>query len=124
MIKTFLFEISPIQNAILAVLGKNRELRALESKYSVVGEVNPPPLSPFTMALNGVVDAPVNGGILMYRKVFLNGGEGEDVKRLENGVREQEGVIERCLEVHERLVGEVMRPLHDSLVGLFMRNYR
>jgi hypothetical protein len=75
--QTFVFEISPIENAILAVRGKNRELVYLESKYSALAsktessmhELN---VSPFTMALNGVVDAPVNGGIPLYKKVFLN----------------------------------------------------
>lgn len=72
-------EISPIENAVFAMEKKNQELLDLEQKYalylrngerrpSTAGSVN---ISPFSMALNGAVDAPVNGGVALYRKAFL-----------------------------------------------------
>lgn len=74
--------ISPIENAVAAVENKNKELESLERKYSVylpkhgnsnnngrrVSSIN---INPFSMSLNGAVDAPVNGGIPLYKKAFL-----------------------------------------------------
>ena len=48
------------------------------------------------MSLNGAIDAPVNGGINMYKSSFLNGQYSEDhpthqelVQTLRNGIDEQ-----------------------------------
>ncbi|KAJ3127542.1 Dedicator of cytokinesis protein 4 [Nowakowskiella sp. JEL0407] len=97
VIKDFVFEISPIKNAVIAVRAKNQQLRELEVTYEELAQnagVWPPiprktvgfqteinesnnsnsniNVNPFTMAINGAVDAPVNGGLPMYRKAFLS----------------------------------------------------
>jgi hypothetical protein len=66
-------EISPIENALLDVEQKCKELTNLEVKYSVLAKTgNPVPTNALSMSLNGAVDAPVNGGISMYRQAFLS----------------------------------------------------
>lgn len=72
--------ISPIENAVVAVENKNKELESLERKYAVhipkhnrrvSGLAQSVNINPFSMSLNGAVDAPVNGGIPLYKKAFL-----------------------------------------------------
>ncbi|KAJ3335366.1 hypothetical protein HDU93_005686, partial [Gonapodya sp. JEL0774] len=80
-------ELSPIENAVIAMVNKNREIMALATKYETLSNSEksadharasgngaaakqpvaskPPPMiniNPLTMSLNGAVDAPVNGG--------------------------------------------------------------
>lgn len=77
VIKVTVVELSPIENAVFAMEQKNRELAGLERKYAQLmakknqqgsSNVN---TNPFSMALNGAVDAPVNGGVSMYKTAFL-----------------------------------------------------
>lgn len=78
VIKVQVVELSPIENAVIAMENKNREFLALERKFGGYlsqlksmqggGSVN---VNPFSMALNGAVDAPVNGGVPMYKNAFL-----------------------------------------------------
>jgi dedicator of cytokinesis protein 3 len=63
------FELSPLQTAILTLAEKNEQLNYLQKIYSKSDvEVS---LNPLTMAINGTVDALVNGGITLYRMAFL-----------------------------------------------------
>jgi hypothetical protein len=74
-------ELSPIENAVFAMEQKNSELAGLEKKYALFvaklpknqqqgsSNIN---INPFSMALNGAVDAPVNGGVPMYKTAFLS----------------------------------------------------
>ncbi|CAG8443325.1 12058_t:CDS:2 [Acaulospora colombiana] len=126
IIQTTVIEVSPIENAVSAMKTKNRELLTLETKYSAYltskggDKVNTNPLS---MSLNGAVDAPVNGGVLMYKKAFFskdflesNPDKEAFVEQLKEAIEEQVRIIDRCLNIHERLVSNEMRPLHDTLV--------
>jgi dedicator of cytokinesis protein 3 len=95
IIGTHSFEMEPIEYAIMAIAKKTKELSALSTKFASPrairkSDAHPawsrdsfdseakrnsdiqPNTSPFTMALNGAVDAPVNGGIPLYKSVFLN----------------------------------------------------
>lgn len=92
IIGTHSFEMEPIQYATMAIAKKTKELSSLSSKFSNTRAKhksdawsrdsfdseskrrsdNQPNTSPFTMALNGAVDAPVNGGIPLYKSVFLS----------------------------------------------------
>ncbi|CDS02661.1 hypothetical protein LRAMOSA00066 [Lichtheimia ramosa] len=130
-------EISPIENAVLAMENKNAELMALERKYAAYltqrskqsnVQVN---ISPFSMALNGAVDAPVNGGVSLYKKAFLTDWYWEKnpdmrswVRRLKTAINEQVEIIEHCLEIHRRLVSHDMRPFHRTLVDFFKKNFK
>jgi hypothetical protein len=73
--------ISPIENAVTAMENKNKELISLEKKYSALipkstrhytSMTQPLNINPFSMSLNGAVDAPVNGGVPLYKKAFLS----------------------------------------------------
>lgn len=74
IIHSQLIVVSPIENAVKAMENKNNELTSLEKKYSVYlnqlgTNIN---INPFSMSLNGAVDAPVNGGVPLYKKAFLS----------------------------------------------------
>ncbi|CAG8553818.1 6358_t:CDS:2 [Funneliformis caledonium] len=134
IIENTVIEVSPIENAVAAMNAKNRELKMLEAKYHAfltsskgVGKINTNPLS---MSLNGAVDAPVNGGVPMYKKAFFgddflttNPDKGVFVNQLKEAIDEQVDIIDRCLEIHDRLVSADMRPLHDTLVKFFLKNF-
>lgn len=64
-----MLELSPIENAVLTVDEKTRELETLMRRYIVLSKDRTAKLNtnPLSMALNGAVDAPVNGGIPIYR---------------------------------------------------------
>jgi len=92
----------------------------LEKKYMSQPTLN---CNPFTMALNGVVDAPVNGGVNMYRTTFFtkeyldkNPSHKEWVEQLKQELMRQVRVVNRCIEVHAEIVPPDVRPLHDKLV--------
>lgn len=67
-------ELSPIENAVDAMNKKTNELSTLNKTYSayVSNPLVTCNLNPFSMALNGAVDAPVNGGVPLYKKAFLS----------------------------------------------------
>jgi dedicator of cytokinesis protein 3 len=65
-------EISPVENALLEVAQKNKELNSLFVKYSTLAKAaQVVSTNPLSMALNGVVDTPMGGGIASYRMSFL-----------------------------------------------------
>lgn len=66
------FELSPIENAVMTVINKNKELLQLTKRFAPVTKGQDVNCNPLTMSLNGAIDAPVNGGITMYRLAFLN----------------------------------------------------
>eukprot|EP00834_Sanchytrium_tribonematis_P001136 NODE_25_length_41203_cov_0.917113.p1 type:complete len:1789 gc:universal NODE_25_length_41203_cov_0.917113:21120-26486(+) len=116
------FEYSPVENALKTMSGKNAELLALEAQFSQkdAAKLN---CNPLTMSLNGSVDAPVNGGVPMYKKAFLNDefkskfpDKAEFVPQLADAIDEQIIIISRCLDVHAKVVPPAMRPLHENLV--------
>jgi dedicator of cytokinesis protein 3 len=90
-------EISPIENALLEVEQKNKELSALNVKYSNLAKTTQVvSTNPLSMALNNVVDAPAGGGIASYRTPFMMPGyvlrypdRGESVEKLRTAVEEQ-----------------------------------
>ncbi|KAJ3274143.1 hypothetical protein HDV01_003426 [Terramyces sp. JEL0728] len=76
----------------------------------------------FTMALKGAIDAPVNGGVQMYKNAFLNENvpfEFPDKKlkpMLQQYILDQVEVISRCIYLHGNIVHNDMKPLHAELV--------
>jgi hypothetical protein len=106
VVQSMTFEVSPIENAIITMRTKTRELLAFEAKYKQYSQRNSidtmgfaapadskwsidtitsspssqsegnqttPDINvnPFSMALQGAIDAPVNGGVSMYKSAFL-----------------------------------------------------
>ncbi|KAI9359989.1 hypothetical protein DFJ73DRAFT_639746 [Zopfochytrium polystomum] len=149
--RAFIQELSPIENAVIAIRTKNRQLREFERKYEPLASGVAPTSSSssysgqstkrgsgaigrnvnlFTMALNGAVDAPVNGGIPMYRRAFLSETyrrahpkDGVLVDSLEKAINEQAEIIYRCISIHDAVVPMQMRPLHEALVASFHKNF-
>ncbi|KAI7867741.1 dedicator of cytokinesis-domain-containing protein [Spinellus fusiger] len=130
-------EVSPIENAVVAVENKNQELLELLKKYSVhLNQKRPPSgsnpvnVSPFSMALNGAVDAPVNGGVPLYRNAFFsqeywasNPEMHHWIERLKSSIDTQVKIVEQCLEAHNKLVSQDMRPFHSTLVDFYKKNF-
>ncbi|ORZ19610.1 hypothetical protein BCR42DRAFT_348262 [Absidia repens] len=125
-------EISPIENAVEAMNNKTHELITLEKNYSayLTNPRIPYNLNPFSMALNGAVDAPVNGGVPLYKKTFLspyfskkNPDMLQWVDQLKAAIDEQVVVIDRCLITHGQLVSSEMRPFHNNLIELYKKNF-
>ncbi|KAI8919215.1 hypothetical protein DFJ77DRAFT_453387 [Powellomyces hirtus] len=173
VVRVEMFELSPVENAVIAVRGKTRQLMELERRFapfamkdgaqlrrslevgsrqsgsflpaSSSDSIHPgspqqnrrtsaeiPSVNPFTMALNGAVDAPVNGGIPMYKRAFLSpeyraqaerDGTEIVVNLLERAIEEQVEVIHRCLIIHDLIVPQPMRPLHEEIIGFFAKNF-
>ncbi|CEP18425.1 hypothetical protein [Parasitella parasitica] len=131
--------ISPIENAVTAMENKNKELESLEKKYAAYLSKNgrrmssliqPVNINPFSMSLNGAVDAPVNGGVPLYKKAFLSKDYWEKnpdmrqwVYRLQNAIHDQVLIIKKCLETHNKLVSIEMRPFHTTLTEFFQKNF-
>ncbi|RKP10227.1 dedicator of cytokinesis-domain-containing protein, partial [Thamnocephalis sphaerospora] len=131
IVRTVVTELSPIENAIIAMRAKNRELLALEKKYLVCVGSGRVSCNPFTMSLNGAVNAPVNGGVKLYKQAFLqneqylrgNPDKARFIHELDDAVLEQAEVISRCLDVHGRIVPTEMIPLHENLLQFFRVNF-
>lgn len=121
-------EISPLENAINDIEAKTAELTTLEKKYSRA-KSRGTNTNRLAMALNGAVDAPVNGGIPLYRRAFLSGdGGGSDneepeVARLRDAIARQAVVISRCIKLHARLCPPEMKPFHETLERFFAENF-
>lgn len=63
---------SPIENAIHDVETRTRELQLLEVKYSSLAQTETHiPTNPLAAALNNAVDMSDDGGVVMFRQVFL-----------------------------------------------------
>ncbi|KAI8393718.1 uncharacterized protein BYT42DRAFT_609489 [Radiomyces spectabilis] len=128
-------EVSPIENAVVAMENKNRELEELQKKYMVYVVQSRPPsgpinINPFSMALNGAVDAPVNGGVPLYKKAFLTTEYWEQhpdmrpwIGRLRAAIDDQVRIISDCLDTHSKIVSPEMRPFHNTLIDFFKKNF-
>jgi dedicator of cytokinesis protein 3 len=95
-------EISPVEIALAEVVQKNKELAALNMKYSSLAKTaQVVSTNPLSMALNSVVDAPAGGGISSYRPSFMtpdyvttHPDRGESVDKLRSGIDQQ--VCNQC----------------------------
>ena len=147
-------EISPIESALQDVEQKTRELAALNIRYSALSKTAQVlSTNPLAMTLNGVVDAPVNGGIARYRQAFLTPAylirypeRAEDVERLRNSIDEQVRrhifvemtadlfarsfvssqvrVIDHCLRLHGQLCPPEMLAFHETMEKWFRKNFQ
>jgi hypothetical protein len=65
-------DLSPVENALLEVELKNKDMNALNMKYSTLAKTaQVVSTNPLSMALNNVVDTPAGGGVASYRTLFL-----------------------------------------------------
>ncbi|KAI0268791.1 cytoplasmic protein [Gloeopeniophorella convolvens] len=124
-------EISPIENALLDVEQKNKELDALSLRYSSLAKMAQViSTNPLSMALNGVVDAPAGGGTPSYRKTFLapdyvtrHPDRIEFVEKLRAAVDQQVRIIDSCLRLHGQLCPPEMLAFHETLEKFFRKNF-
>lgn len=73
ILTTDVVEISPLENALTEVEEKTKELASLKAKYDALAKTSQPvSTNALAMALNSVVDAPLNAGIASYRNVFFD----------------------------------------------------
>ena len=150
-------ETSPIENAIKNIRDKNRELETLERRYrsmvtdlssglanaktnsrmsvfsrtSTGGNIPAINCNPLTMAINGAVDAPVNGGLPMYRRMFMeplyvqrNPQHKGHVNELVQKILDQTQIINKCIKLHGEIVSNELRPLHDKIQESFLKNFK
>ncbi|KAG8760434.1 hypothetical protein FRC14_003131 [Serendipita sp. 396] len=124
-------EISPLDNALLDVEQKTKELQVLEVKFSALSKtatsINATALS---MALNSVVDTPPESGVPVYRDSFLrpdylarNPSQEPLLQKLRAAIDEQARVIDQCLKIHGALCAPEMISFHDTLMRFFRTNF-
>ncbi|KAJ3436436.1 dedicator of cytokinesis [Anaeramoeba flamelloides] len=114
-----IIEISPIQNGVNSIENKNEDLVSIITKYQTETIQN---TNPFSMALNGVIDAAVNGGINMYVNAFLqeqyldNYPKNEYlVIKMKQLLVNQLYILNVGLHLHNRLCPDNFRPFHDKM---------
>ncbi|KIM29799.1 hypothetical protein M408DRAFT_328621 [Serendipita vermifera MAFF 305830] len=124
-------EISPIDNALLDVEQKTKELQTLETKFSALSKTSSVMnVTALSMALNAVVDTPADSGVPIYRDSFLrtdylarNPSQEPLLQKLRTAIDEQTRVIDRCLKLHGNLCAPEMMSFHETLLRFFRQNY-
>ncbi|KAF8460036.1 hypothetical protein BDZ91DRAFT_833344 [Kalaharituber pfeilii] len=118
---------SPIENAIDAITKKTQELAGLEKKLS---DGKDPNISILSMTLTGAVDSPVNGGVSQYKPLLepKSADNGEEQKpelvmALRTAILDHVAILKKCLALHARLVQPQLRPMHESMMRLFEKNF-
>lgn len=113
-------EIAPVQYACETVMSVNRELQQLASLHAAEPRRN---INPFSMRLQGVIDACVMGGIAKYQEAFFNSDflvshptHLEHVLQLRQCIVEQVRILEAGLTLHGKLAPPEVQPLHKRLV--------
>ncbi|KAI8429141.1 hypothetical protein MSG28_007688 [Choristoneura fumiferana] len=117
-------EIPPVEFACETMESTERELRGLISQYTADPTRN---LNPFSMRLQGTIDANVQGGITKYEQAFLTAEfarnatprEAAAAAKLRRLVASQLAVVDAGLTLHGRLAPEDVKPLHRRLVERF-----
>eukprot|EP01133_Synstelium_polycarpum_P003665 gene3665-4219_t len=119
VIKKTQIEVTPIENAISSVCIKNEELDEMVQKYDLNAQLN---LNPLAMALNGSIDAAVNGGVSLYKEAFFDSTANatkDKLSILSQALKRQVEILERGLYIHSVRCPEELRGLHDKLETFF-----
>ena len=121
--KTSVSQISPVEYACESVSCKNAELRKFIAQYSTNRSEN---VMPFTMRLQGNIDAAVNGGFAKYKSAFFTDTFSEEnpkytnvLEALAGYIGEQVSLLQDGLQLHGELAPEPVQPLHQRLVEVF-----
>ncbi|CAG9784906.1 unnamed protein product [Diatraea saccharalis] len=117
-------EIPPVEFACETMEATERELRSLISQYTADPSLN---INPFSMRLQGTIDANVQGGITKYEQAFLSADfarnatprEAAAAAKLRRLVSGQLAVVDAGLALHGRLAPDDVKPLHRRLVERF-----
>ncbi|XP_049823045.1 dedicator of cytokinesis protein 3 isoform X2 [Aethina tumida] len=116
-------EISPVQYACETMQNVEKELRQLIAAYTADPKRN---LNPFTMRLQGIIDANVQGGISKYQQAFFTNEFAKLYPEhivyagmLKELILNATGVIEEGLILHGKLANAGILPLHHRLMERF-----
>ncbi|XP_043596697.1 dedicator of cytokinesis protein 3 isoform X1 [Bombus pyrosoma] len=111
--------LAPVQYACETMLSVERELRRLVAQYTAEPNRN---INPFSMRLQGIIDANVMGGITKYQEAFLtpefarqNPDMVPHVNRLKSLILDQMSVLEAGLNLHGQIAPAGVQPLHKRL---------
>ncbi len=113
-------ELSPVQFACETVASSTKELQQLTALHAAEPKRN---INPFSMRLQGVIDANVMGGIAKYQAAFFSAEFLENhptdvdyVVQLKHNIVEQVRVLEAGLALHGKLASADVQPLHKRLL--------
>ncbi|EMG50595.1 hypothetical protein G210_2071 [Candida maltosa Xu316] len=123
---------NPLENAIKSIAAKNDELIQLESLiHKAIKEKSDYSnfLNDLSRVLSGSVDAPVNGGVGVYRAFFTDSRyqiDEESVRKvalLRDAFDDLAIILNKTLELHGRLIHDSMKLAHQALIDLFKQNF-
>lgn len=122
-------EKTPIENAIETVSSMNVELTKLLISYN--NEPNKP-IGQLTMRLQGVIEAPVNGGPSIFINAFLRrtdtepdpNSDDESLRKLRELIEQQFSLLDAGLTLHAKLAPPEVMPLHSLLAKKFTDSMR
>ncbi|KRT79531.1 hypothetical protein AMK59_7369 [Oryctes borbonicus] len=116
-------EVPPVKYACETMQAVQKELRQLIAMYSQEPKRN---LNPFTMRLQGIIDANVQGGISKYQQAFFTQEFAKlcpehmtYVYTLKNLIFDAIQVLECGLVLHGSLASAGVKPLHQRLIERF-----
>jgi dedicator of cytokinesis protein 1 len=87
-------------------------------------------LNPLSLALNGIVDAAVMGGIVNYEKAFFNDEylvkhpfrkDQDGITKLKNLIAMQIPLLEVGIAIHKQRAPSSLRPFHDHMEDAFAK---
>ncbi|XP_064601988.1 dedicator of cytokinesis protein 1-like isoform X2 [Liolophura sinensis] len=118
------FQVTPLENAIETIDGKNKALQSMLSQHKVDPSLR---IDPLGLTLNGVVDPSVNGGITKYKVFYTedylkrNATEKdfELVMKLKSTTLQQIKLVQEGLKLHRRKAPESLRPFHNHMESRF-----
>jgi len=122
----------PIECSIIDTNSKSLELlqkasyywRCLQFGYSY----NESAVSSFTMLLNGIVNAAVNGGLIIFVKLFLEGPLKDEetnlthANDLRKAIMDQLSILNFAISIHEKVINEAMKGLHEIILSNFQKS--
>ncbi|XP_055698123.1 dedicator of cytokinesis protein 3 isoform X2 [Phlebotomus papatasi] len=120
-----MLEVTPVEFACETMGNVGKELWDLVAQYRTDPRKN---INPFTMRLQGIIDANVMGGISKYQEAFFTDsfmkspqgqGQATNVQKLKCLILEQVQVLETALELHGQLAPASVQPLHKRLLERF-----
>ncbi|XP_031632350.1 dedicator of cytokinesis protein 3 isoform X2 [Contarinia nasturtii] len=119
-------ELTPVEFACETMENVAKELHELIDQYRADPKRN---INPFSMRLQGIIDANVMGGISKYQDAFFTeefrqSPEGKsqqtNVQRLKQLMLKQVQILETALALHGNLAPEGVQPLHKRLLERFI----
>lgn len=118
-------ELTPVEFACETMANVEKELCDHIAQYKSDPSKN---INPFSMRLQGIIDANVMGGISKYQEAFFTeqftkSAEGiiqqNNVNKLKYLIHEQVKILDTALELHGQLAPDGVQPLHKRLLERF-----